>query len=165
MNTRQRITDLANRKILILDGAMGTMIQAYGLQEQHFRGKRFKDHPESLKGLNDLLCMTQPTSEDIHAQFLRAGADIVETNSFNANAVSLADYGLTELVYELNVAAAEVANAAKAIETPDAPRFVAGVLGLQTAPQQSVREWRTLAIEISHSIHWLTTTRMLLRAC
>ena len=131
MNTRQRITDLANRKILILDGAMGTMIQAYGLQEQHFRGKRFEDHPESLKGLNDLLCMTQPhIIEDIHAQFLRAGADIVETNSFNANAVSLADYGLTELVYELNVAAAEVAkNAVKAVETPDAPRFVAGVLG------------------------------------
>ena len=113
MNTRQRITELANRKILILDGAMGTMIQGYGLQETHFRGSRFATHDESLKGLNDLLCMTQPhIIEDIHRQFLEAGADIIETNSFNANAVSLADYGLAELVYELNVAAAAVAKRA-----------------------------------------------------
>lgn len=131
MNTRQRITELANRKILILDGAMGTMIQNYGLQENHFRGTRFAEHSDPLRGLNDLLCMTQPhIIEDIHAQFLRAGADIVETNSFNANAVSLADYGLSELVYEMNVAAAKIAKrAVVAIETPDSPRFVAGVIG------------------------------------
>jgi len=120
-----------NKRILILDGAMGTMIQSYGLQEADYRGERFADWASELKGNNDLLCLTQPRIiQDIHTAYLEAGADILETNTFNANSASMADYGMEELVYELNVAGAKVAKeACDAIATPERPRFVAGVLG------------------------------------
>ncbi|NOX09840.1 MAG: methionine synthase [Gammaproteobacteria bacterium] len=119
------------KRILVLDGAMGTMIQSYGLDEDGYRGERFSDHPCDLKGNNDLLSITQPTIiRDIHKAYLEVGCDIVETNTFNSTSISLADYQQEELVYELNVAAARVAKeAADEFSTADKPRFVAGVLG------------------------------------
>ncbi len=124
---------LLARRILVLDGAMGTMIQTYGLGERDYRGERFADWPRDLRGHSDLLTLTQPAIiRAIHSAYLEAGADIIETNSFNSNAMSLADYGMEALVYELNHAAARLAReAADEFErrTPDAPRFVAGVLG------------------------------------
>ncbi|WP_165871472.1 homocysteine S-methyltransferase family protein [Flaviaesturariibacter flavus] len=102
-------------RILIIDGAMGTMIQRHGLQEADYRGARFADWPSDLKGNNDLLCLTQPDIiRGIHRQYLEAGADIIETNTFNAQRVSLEDYGMQSLAYELNVAAARVAREAVA---------------------------------------------------
>ena len=95
-------TELLEQRILILDGAMGTMIQTYKLDEADYRGERFKDWPSDLKGNNDLLSLTQPKIiEDIHRAYLEAGADIVETNTFNSTAISMADYQQQELVYEL----------------------------------------------------------------
>ena len=122
---------LLKQRILILDGAMGTMIQTYKLGEAEYRGERFKDWPSDLKGNNDLLSLTQPKIiEDIHRAYLEAGADIVETNTFNSTAISMADYQQQELVYELNFESAKLARAAAdAYTTPDKPRFVAGVLG------------------------------------
>ena len=124
---------LLERRILILDGAMGTTIQGYKLSETDFRGGRFADSARELKGNNDLLSLTQPAViRAIHAQYLEAGADIIETNTFNSNAPSQADYGLDRLVYELNHAAAKLAREAAERFTerdPGKPRFVAGVLG------------------------------------
>jgi 5-methyltetrahydrofolate--homocysteine methyltransferase len=124
---------LLDRRILVLDGAMGTMIQSYGLAEQDYRGDRFRDWPRELRGNNDLLSLTQPAIiQAIHRAYLEAGADIVETNSFNSTAISLADYGMEELVYELNQASARLARAAAdefEERDPHTPRFVAGVLG------------------------------------
>ncbi|MGW8229309.1 MAG: homocysteine S-methyltransferase family protein, partial [Gammaproteobacteria bacterium] len=122
---------LLKQRILILDGAMGTMIQSYKLQEADYRGERFKDWSSDLKGNNDLLVLTQPqVIKEIHAEYLEAGADILETNTFNANAYGMADYGMQELVYELNVTAAQLAReVADTYSTDDKPRFVAGVLG------------------------------------
>jgi 5-methyltetrahydrofolate--homocysteine methyltransferase len=124
---------LLAERILILDGAMGTMIQRHGLTEADYRGARFADWPRDLKGNNDLLVLTRPdVIRDIHAAYLEAGADILETNSFNANRVSLADYGMEALAFELNEAAARLARACAddwTRRTPDKPRFVAGVLG------------------------------------
>src|ERR1700675_2485264 len=124
---------LFRERILVLDGAMGTMIQSLKLGEAEFRGARFKDHPKDLKGCNDLLSLTLPSAiEEIHHQYLTAGADIIETNTFNAQAVSLADYGLESFSYEMNKAAAEIAvRAARAASAahPAKPRFVAGALG------------------------------------
>ncbi len=123
---------LADR-LLVLDGAMGTMIQRHKLEEADFRGERFADWGQPLKGNNDLLVLTQPAViRDIHQAFLDAGADIIETNTFNSTSISQADYGTEGLVYELNVAAARLAREAadaKTAETPDRPRFVAGALG------------------------------------
>ncbi len=125
------LRSLLAQRILVLDGAMGTMIQRQGLAEADYRGARFKDHAKELKGNNDLLLLTQPEAiRAIHAEYLAAGADIVETNTFNATSISQADYGLAALAYELNVAGAKVAReAADAYSTADRPRFVAGVLG------------------------------------
>jgi 5-methyltetrahydrofolate--homocysteine methyltransferase len=122
---------LLRERILILDGAMGTMIQRYGLDEAGYRGERFKDWPCDLKGNNDLLSLTQPQIiGDIHRAYLEAGADIVETNTFNSTAISLADYQQQDMVYELNHAAAKLAReAADQYATDERPRFVAGVLG------------------------------------
>ena len=124
---------LLARRILVLDGAMGTMIQSYHLGEKDYRGERFADWPRDLRGNNDLLSLTQPAIiRAIHAAYLEAGADILETNSFNSTAISMADYGMEELVYELNHASARLAReVADEFETrtPDAPRYVAGVLG------------------------------------
>ncbi len=131
--TRPTIQDLLGERILVLDGAMGTMIQAENLEEGDFRGSRFADHPSDLKGNNDLLSLTRPDIiSEIHAGFLDAGADIVETNTFNSTAISQADYGLEDLVYELNFEAAKIArNACDAAgkKTPSKPRFVAGAIG------------------------------------
>ena len=126
-----RLVDALKKRILIIDGAMGTMIQRYKLDEAAYRGKRFADHPRDLKGNSDLLNLTQPQIiEEIHRQYLEAGADIIETNTFNAQAISMADYGFEPHVYEMNVAAAKLARrAADAYSTADRPRFVAGAMG------------------------------------
>ena len=134
MNSRtEQLQHALKQRILVLDGAMGTMIQSYKLEEADYRGERFADWPSDLKGNNDLLAITQPQIiRDIHTAYLEAGADIIETNSFNATTMSMADYNMESLSYELNVAAAKVAReAADAVsaQTPDRPRFVAGVLG------------------------------------
>jgi len=128
--TEQLYTCL-NDRILLLDGAMGTMIQRYKLDEAGYRGQRFRNHPRDLKGNNDLLSLTQPQIiSAIHEAYLQAGADIIETNTFNANAVSMADYGMEDLVYELNVESARLARAIAHKYTTDAkPRFVAGAIG------------------------------------
>ncbi len=127
----QLLRSLLSERILILDGAMGTMIQRYRLTEADYRGERFSDFPRDLKGNNDLLVITKPdVISEIHRAYLEAGADIIETNTFGANATTLHAYGLDSLCYELNVAGAKVArNACDAYETADKPRFVAGVLG------------------------------------
>ena len=133
MSTLDTLHALLARRILVLDGAMGTMIQRHGLTEQDFRGERFATHPRDLKGDSDLLAITRPDIiGSIHREYLEAGADIIETNTFNANAISQADYGLEAFAYEMNVAAATVARAAAAeytAKTPDRPRFVAGSIG------------------------------------
>lgn len=122
-----------DERILLLDGAMGTMIQELRLTEADFRGQRFADHPDDLQGNNDLLTLTRPDVIDrIHRRFLEVGCDLIETNTFNANRISQADYGLEALVEELNRAAAALARAAcQEFEQrdPDRPRFVVGVLG------------------------------------
>ena len=130
-NKTALLEDLLGQRILLLDGAMGTMIQAHGLDEAAFRGERFADWPTDLKGNNDLLTLTRPDIiGDIHAAFLDAGADIVETNTFNSTAVAQADYGMEDVVFELNREGAGLARAAAdAAATPARPRFVAGVLG------------------------------------
>ena len=122
---------IARERILILDGAMGSMLQEYRLDEAGYRGARFADWDHPLKGNNDLLNLTQPQIvEEIHAKYFAAGADIVETNTFNAQTVSMADYGMESLVRELNLAGARLARkAADAHSTPDKPRFVAGAIG------------------------------------
>jgi 5-methyltetrahydrofolate--homocysteine methyltransferase len=125
-------SELAKR-LLVLDGAMGTMIQNYGLKEADFRGAGFLNHPGDLKGCNDLLCLTRPdVIREIHEKYLEAGADIIETNTFNATRTSMADYKLEENVYTINVAAAKIASMAAgkySTITPDKPRFVAGAMG------------------------------------
>ncbi len=130
---QSRLTSLLRQRILLLDGGMGTMIQSYGLQESDFRGKRFQDFAHSLKGNNDLLSLTQPQIvRDIHHAYLEAGADFIETNSFNSTAIALADYHMSELAYEFNFAAAQIARQTcddLTKQTPDKPRFVIGILG------------------------------------
>ena len=127
----QQFVELLSRRILILDGAMGTMIQRHKLQEADYRGERFAEWPVDLKGMNDLLVLTQPAIiSSIHDEYLQAGADIIETNSFNATASDLQKYQLSDYAYELNVAAARLAReSADAASTEEKPRFVAGVLG------------------------------------
>src|SRR6059058_6197771 len=107
---RALLDEILAQRIMILDGAMGTMIQTYALGEDDFRGERFRDHPKSLKGCNDLLVLTRPDLiADIHREYLEAGADLIETNSFNATSLAMADYGLEPVVFELNKAAAALA--------------------------------------------------------
>jgi 5-methyltetrahydrofolate--homocysteine methyltransferase len=135
MNREQRIKTLfqaLDERIVMLDGAMGTMIQGYGLDEDDYRGERFSDWERDLRGNNDLLSITRPeVIRDIHTKFLDAGADIIETNTFNANAPSMGDYGMESLVAELNLAAARLARACADAHAAKSgsPRFVAGVLG------------------------------------
>jgi 5-methyltetrahydrofolate--homocysteine methyltransferase len=138
MNTRsivytrgQALPGVLQQRIAIIDGAMGTMIQRYKLSEADFRGERFRDHAKDLKGNNDLLQLTQPqVIREIHDQYLAAGADLIETNTFGATRIAQEDYGLGHIARELNVAAAQIARAAAdAHSTPDKPRFVAGALG------------------------------------
>lgn len=121
------------KRILVIDGAMGTMIQRYKLEESDYRGERFKDWPHDVKGNNELLCITQPAIiEAIHNEYLEAGADIIETNTFNAQRISMADYHMEELAYELNLEATRIARRAADAWTqknPSKPRFVAGAIG------------------------------------
>jgi 5-methyltetrahydrofolate--homocysteine methyltransferase len=133
MDLKKYLTEQFQQRIFILDGAMGTMIQRYKLQEEDYRGKRFADYAYDLRGHNDLLSITQPQIiTEIQSAYLEAGADFIETNSFNSNAISLADYHMPELAYELNVAAATLARQAAdkfTKKNPEKPRFVIGVLG------------------------------------
>jgi len=131
-NTRiEQLKQALKERILILDGGMGTMIQSYKLEEADYRGERFADWASDLKGNNDLLSITQPGIIcDIHKAYLQAGADIVETNTFNGTSIAMADYSMEELAYELNLEGSKVARqAADELSTPERPRFVAGVLG------------------------------------
>jgi 5-methyltetrahydrofolate--homocysteine methyltransferase len=127
------IQSILKDRILIIDGAMGTMIQRHTLEESDFRGDRFRDHPKLLKGNNDLLSITQPDIiAEIHNQYLEAGADIIETNTFSSTSIAQADYGLQQLAYELNLASAKIARRSAdefTAKNPQKPRFVAGALG------------------------------------
>lgn len=129
----KQLDQLIKERILVLDGAMGTMIQKHKLSEEDYRGERFKDFGSLVKGNNDLLVLTQPQIiEQIHNEFLEAGADIIETNTFNSNAISMADYDMVDLVHELNVEAAKLARKcadAYTAKNPSKPRFVAGSIG------------------------------------
>ncbi|MCX6155555.1 MAG: methionine synthase [Candidatus Kapabacteria bacterium] len=133
MNKFQQLSQLLREKILIIDGAMGTMIQRYKLTESDFRAERFKNYHKDLKGNNDLLVLTCPDIiKEIHSQYLAAGADIIETNTFNANGISQIDYDMPDLVYEINYEAARIARIAAdeaMLINPEKPRFVAGALG------------------------------------
>ena len=135
MCTMSDIKKELEKRILIIDGAMGTMIQRYRLAEEDYRGERFKDWKSDIKGNNDLLCLTQPhIIKEIHKQYLEAGADILETNTFNAQRISLADYHMESLAYEINLAAAKIAREAvtEFLASPDAGKkiaFVAGAMG------------------------------------
>jgi 5-methyltetrahydrofolate--homocysteine methyltransferase len=127
------IESILQQRIVILDGAMGTMIQRYQPDEATYRGERFKDYPHSLKGNNDLLSLTQPKMIfEIHMAYLEAGADIIETNTFNGTSVAMADYHMQDLVRELNVTSAKIARQAAdqmSANTPEKPRYVAGAIG------------------------------------
>lgn len=133
MSVNTRIREILNQRIMIIDGAMGTMIQTYHLSEEQYRGDRFKSIEQLVKGNNDLLCITQPEIIlAIHKQFLDAGADIIETNTFNAQVISMEDYKMTELVDEINIEAAKIARKAAdeyTAKDPSKPRFVAGAVG------------------------------------
>ena len=126
-----QLPDILRQRLVILDGAMGTMIQRFKLTEAQYRGERFKDFPKDVKGNNELLSLTRPdVISAIHEQYLAAGADIIETNTFGATQVAQADYDMAHLAREMNVASARLARAAcDKYSTPDKPRFVAGALG------------------------------------
>lgn len=134
MDTKEQLKEILSRRIAVIDGAMGTMIQRYKLTEEDYRGERFKDWPSDLKGNNDLLSITQPQIiKAIHREYLDAGADIIETNTFSAQVISMADYDMQEISYEMNVASAKVAKQAVAEHRKDnpgaEPKFVAGAIG------------------------------------
>ena len=128
-----KIEDILKQRIMVLDGAMGTMIQKHKLTEEDYRGERFRNHPYPLKGNNDLLSLTRPDIiKDIHRQYFEAGADIAETNTFSGTTIAQADYHLEEIVYELNYQSALIAREVAdefTRKTPDKPRFVAGSIG------------------------------------
>ena len=124
-----RIRNIFKNQIMVIDGAMGTMVQSYNLKESDFRGDRFKDHTNDLKGNNEILSITRPdVVSGIHQSYLEAGSDIIETNTFSANSISQQDYNTQGLAYELNRCAAEIAKSATNSYT-DKPRFVAGAIG------------------------------------
>ena len=164
------IRKLLQKRILIIDGAMGTMIQRYKLSEADYRGERFKDWPSDIKGNNDLLCLTQPQIiKDIHKEYLEAGADILETNTFNAQRISLADYHMEDLSYEINLAAARIAREAigefnqarkvsSAREDLEGP-FVAGAIGpmnktLSLSPDVNNPGYRALTFDEAVSAYY-----------
>ena len=128
-----KLEEILTERILVLDGAMGTMLQEYKFTEEDFRGERFANWPVSLKGNNDLLSLTQPKAiADIHRKYFQAGADIVETNTFSGTSIAMADYSMEEFVYELNYESAKIAKKVAeelSLENPDKPRFVAGAMG------------------------------------
>jgi 5-methyltetrahydrofolate--homocysteine methyltransferase len=133
MNNSEQLYNALKNRILILDGAMGTMIQRYNFTEEDYRGERFKDWESPLKGNNDLLSLTQPEAiEEIHRKYLLAGADIIETNTFSGTTIAMADYHMEDLVYELNYESAKIAKKVCdefTAQNPDKPRFVAGSIG------------------------------------
>ncbi len=133
MSVRNQLEEILSQRIVVLDGAMGSLIQTYGFSEEDFRGEEFAEHPDSLKGCNDLLCITQPQAiREIHQRYLDAGADIIETNTFNATSFPMSDYNLEAQVYNINKAAGEIARQVADEYTkkkPDQPRFVAGSMG------------------------------------
>lgn len=128
-----KLQQILQERILVLDGAMGTMLQTYRFEEADFRGERFQDHPVPLQGNNDLLSLTQPEAiADIHSKYLEVGADIIETNTFSGTTIAMADYQMEDLVYELNYESAQIAKRvadAYTQKTPNKPRFVAGSMG------------------------------------
>jgi len=130
---KEQLEKILEQRIMILDGAMGTMIQAYKFSEEDYRGERFKDYEILLKGNNDLLTLTQPEAiKEIHRKYLAAGADIIETNTFSGTTIAMADYGMEDLVYELNFESARLAKEAAdefTAKEPHKPRFVAGSMG------------------------------------
>ena len=132
-NRSEELRKILDKRIMIIDGAMGTMIQRYKLSEEDYRGEQYKSHPHPLKGCNDLLSFTQPhIIEEIHKKYLEAGADIIETNTFNGTSISMADYHLEHLAFDLNFHSAKIARKAAdefTAKNPDKPRFVAGALG------------------------------------
>lgn len=144
------------KRILVLDGAMGTMLQQYNFTEEDFRGDRYKDYPSSLKGNNDLLSITQPEAiATIHGKYLEAGADIIETNTFSGTSIAMADYSMEDLVYELNFESAKIAKQVAeefTRQNPDKPRFVAGSIGptnktASLSPDVNKPEFRTITFE------------------
>ena len=151
-----KIYQVIQKRILILDGAMGTMLQAYNFSEEDFRGDRFKDYPTSLKGNNDLLSLTQPKAiAEIHRKYFEAGADIVETNTFSGTTIAMADYNMEDLVYELNYESAKIAKQVAnefTKQNPDKPRFVAGSIGptnktASLSPDVNRPEYRAITFE------------------
>jgi 5-methyltetrahydrofolate--homocysteine methyltransferase len=127
----QALPEILAQRIMILDGAMGTMIQRFKLTEAQYRGERFKDFPKDVKGNNELLSLTRPdVISDIHERYLAAGADLIETNTFGATTVAQADYDMADLAFEMNLVSAQLARAAcDKFSTPDKPRYVVGALG------------------------------------
>jgi len=150
------IKQILKQHILVLDGAMGTMLQQYDFTEEDFRGERFKEYPTSLKGNNDLLSLTQPEAiATIHAKYFEAGADIVETNTFSGTTIAMADYNMEDLVYELNFESAKIAKKVAEEFTkknPNKPRFVAGSIGptnrtASLSPDVNRPEYRAITFE------------------
>lgn len=150
------IKNLLQQRILVLDGAMGTMLQRYNFSEEDFRGERFKDYPTSLKGNNDLLSLTQPRAiAEVHRKYFEAGADIVETNTFSGTTIGMSDYNMENLVYELNFESAKIAKQVAEEFTkanPSKPRFVAGSVGptnktASLSPDVNRPEYRAITFE------------------
>ncbi len=151
-----KIKEEIQKRILVLDGAMGTMLQRYSFTEADFRGERFKDYPSPLQGNNDLLSLTQPKAiADVHRQYFEAGADIVETNTFSGTTIAMADYNMEDLVYELNYESAKIAKAVAeefTNQNPMKPRFVAGSIGptnrtASLSPDVNKPEYRAVTFE------------------
>ena len=150
------ISEEIQKRILVLDGAMGTMLQRYNFSEEDFRGERFKEYPTSLKGNNDLLSLTQPQAiADVHKLYYEAGADIVETNTFSGTTIAMADYNMENLVYELNYESARIAKKVAdkfTSENPEKPRFVAGSIGptnktASMSPDVNKPEYRAITFD------------------
>lgn len=151
-----RLTEALHNRILVLDGAMGTMLQRYNFSEEDYRGERFKDYPTSLKGNNDLLSLTQPEAiSEVHRKYFEAGADIVETNTFSGTTIGMADYNMEDLVYELNFESAKIAKKVAdefTEQNPEKPRFVAGSIGptnrtASLSPDVNRPEYRAVTFE------------------
>ena len=164
----EKLNTISEQRILMLDGAMGTMIQDLQLEESDFRGKRYINHPSDLKGNNDLLCLTQPDIiYSIHKSFLDAGADIITTNTFNATQMSQADYGTTDCIEDLNLAAAKIAkDAASSAEKDSRPRFVAGALGptsktASISPDVSDPGYRAISFDELQNAYYLAAKSLI----
>ncbi|MBF8149810.1 homocysteine S-methyltransferase family protein [Winogradskyella sp. F6397] len=151
-----KIKQELQKRILVLDGAMGTMLQQYNFSEEDFRGERFKDYPSPLKGNNDLLSLTQPKAiAEVHAKYFESGADIVETNTFSGTTIAMADYDMEDLVYELNYESARIAKEVAekfTKENPEKPRFIAGSIGptnktASLSPDVSRPEYRAITFD------------------